>query len=891
MRRLVGLASLKIRAAARRVARLRVGRYLAYVTLLVFVCLMSASVTILLVVPGFEWLPQHDEARTLFAALLTAQAAIAALTLAVTQFVIQGVSTRRDANDRMYREYVQQSWVRQIFWGSIVAVVVGGVVFMAQEFVGGVENVANKVPGLKNLTLLSVISFGISLALPVVLFEKALFLLLPERWSTIRRTVNERGVRQAIEVYLSRHHRVVASLEANEPNLSATFPDPEEGLADEAIRGLLGDARRAMSEHGLREFTRSLNSIKDLISYAMDEIESHGTSWSAPGGQPDWPPVRDLRRNLYSFREDVIRAGNREYIFELLGLDYWLLSTGARRSCGELFTTGLESYRTNYQISVRVADREVREILRDRAWTNAPWTITRGELEDAFPYAIELVRHQERMLSDALHLEHSGDFEALHNRFETSLRLIRWDWDRRDGRNVSDALTQFYRVVLMGVGGRAIILAESGRLGDPCRYLTVCRGILGRVEHLAGDIAQALRREDQSQASQWSEWEWEGAEPGIVQRMSAERYPLTFFAVRLMELSSDAMPVIDLQGTANEVLSWFESNADRLLSFVSDQPDATREHRREWAAGALRAAVKRDEIAEDDRVIASELSPERVAGFNSSVYETALAVGSVERLFRECGAFLSLTEHTDPSPEKRGFFDLVSKAFLADMPSSGRTWYEPLKGDQFGRGLVSDILARFCEALDEAPELSVPLNSPEELLSAFDDAKAELGNSSELVAVLAGDWMAIEVALHTGKRDGFIPAWQLPDGNRDREWGQYHGHTLLRGPRDGERRLYLVDPRSWGCFVRAQCEGDQDLSIEIKPISADRAQELLDENPNHIPDESDQESKLRKLQTFVELAVCHRIEFRVKAHSRAKRMVSAGENVASEVTEAQPTSD
>ena len=153
-----------------------------------------------------------------------------------------------------------------------------------------------------------------------------------------------------------------------------------------------------------------------------------------PGGQPDWPPVRDLRRNLYSFREDVIRAGNREYIFELLGLDYWLLSTGARRRCGELFTTGLESYRTNYQISVRVADREVRELLRDRAWTNSPWTITRGELEDPFPYAIELVRHQERMLSDALHLDHPGDFETLHSGFETCLRLIRWDWDRRDGK-------------------------------------------------------------------------------------------------------------------------------------------------------------------------------------------------------------------------------------------------------------------------------------------------------------------------------------------------------------------------------------------------------------------------------------------------------------------------
>ena len=54
----------------------------------------------------------------------------------------------------------------------------------------------------------------------------------------------------------------------------------------------------------------------------------------------------------------------------------------------------------------------------------------------------------------------------------------------------------------MGVGGRAIILSESGTLEDPSRYLAVSRGILGRVEHLAGDIAQALKREDQSQASQ-----------------------------------------------------------------------------------------------------------------------------------------------------------------------------------------------------------------------------------------------------------------------------------------------------------------------------------------------------------------------------------------------------
>ena len=71
-----------------------------------------------------------------------------------------------------------------------------------------------------------------------------------------------RGVHRAVEVFLSRNRRAVAALEVAEPDLSATFPEPDEGLADEAIRGLLGDARRAMAEHGLREFTRSLDSIQ-----------------------------------------------------------------------------------------------------------------------------------------------------------------------------------------------------------------------------------------------------------------------------------------------------------------------------------------------------------------------------------------------------------------------------------------------------------------------------------------------------------------------------------------------------------------------------------------------------------------------------------------------------
>ena len=252
------------------------------------------------------------------------------------------------------------------------------------------------------------------------------------------------------------------------------------------------------------------------------------------------------------------------------------------RRCGELFSAGLESYRSNYRIAKRLADDETQEILRDRVWLNSPSAITGGEIEQVFPFAVELVRHQERMLSDALHLDQLGDYEALHKGFETFLRLSRWDWDSRDGASFSDELEQFYRVALIGLSGRVIILAESKKIEEPSGFLAVARVICGGVARLAADVAQAFSYQDQSQATLWSEWEWEGAEPGIVRTLSSERYPLTFFAVRLMELSSDDMPLIDLHGTASQALSWFELNADRLLPFVSDQPGAPGSNAGTW---------------------------------------------------------------------------------------------------------------------------------------------------------------------------------------------------------------------------------------------------------------------------------------------------------------------
>ena len=51
-------------------------------------------------------------------------------------------------------------------------------------------------------------------------------------------------------------------------------------------------------------------------------LPPEGVGWGPPGSSADWPPLWQLGRNLYAFGDEVIQAGNRDYVYELLRLDY-----------------------------------------------------------------------------------------------------------------------------------------------------------------------------------------------------------------------------------------------------------------------------------------------------------------------------------------------------------------------------------------------------------------------------------------------------------------------------------------------------------------------------------------------------------------------------------------
>ena len=661
----------------------------ARILLLLFV-VIAALVFAPIIAPPMPFLPEPGNAGAILGTLLTAQAAIAALTLAVTLFMMQGITARRDVDDRMYREYVRRSRVREILWGSLLAVGVTGVLFLWEEFISGNAATADVKRELRNFVLAAGLAFFLNVVLAVVLFEKAILLSGPARWMALRRDVNKNDVRESVQAFLRRARRASDAGEADEFGFAILLPDRDEGSADEAIRALLDDARRAMSERRQEELRRSLDSIRELVKYAMDEIKAKDIQWDAPGSQPGWPPLRELSRNLYSFREDVIREGDREYILELLRFDYMLTIEGVNERCGELFTVGLNGYRWNYRIANRIGGGEFREMLRDASSRNADSLIFGAELVEAFPYARQIVRHQERLLSDAMHSNQPTDYDELYRGFQAWLQFMRFHW-RIDNGAPSEAselyqqLQQEYHIALMGLGGRAVLLAQSKRVADANPYLDVARRAYARLVPMADDLASALVHDNFSRFSMWEEWDTEGAEPYQVVAIAPDQYPLMFFSLRLMELSSNAMPILDLHGRAQRALDWFINNSESVGAYVRAGLDPTSEQRREFATEALRSAVHRDEVAEDYEIIGRELSATRVSAFKSEVYEAACSENSVERVFQRASVSLSLPADAADAPEERVIARLERKGFLTDTPEAALVHYSTIDGGEWGR--------------------------------------------------------------------------------------------------------------------------------------------------------------------------------------------------------------
>jgi len=865
--------------AHRREVATRVGRAFSNSFLVAGISITGAAAVLFLVpifTSPFYWLPEPKDSLSLLGPLVGAQAAVAALTLAVTVFVVQGVTNKDDADDRTYREYVHRSQAEWVLWSSLGAAAITAAVLVGHRLISQAPAVLDAAQGLPNLTLVAVAALLGNLVLPGVLFRRAISLARPDQWRALRLDADKRDIRAAVHVFLGRYRRAAAALEADEPDLANLFPDPGEDAGNEAIRTVLGDARRAMAERKYGDFTRSLDAIKELVEHAMDELEREGVPWERPGSQPQWPPLHRLDGDLYSFREEVIGRGDRDYVLALLVLDHWLLTNGTRRRCGELFTTALAGYRWNYEVASWSGSSELRDLLRDRLWNVADGIVYGETPQELFAYARQLVKHQELVLADALLADRPDDFERLHRGFSRLLRTIRRHWDVDSSPSSASVelyqeLAQTYRIALMGLGGRAILLSESGTATDPGPYLDVAREEYADPAGLAADVAQALSNQDESRFSLWTDWEMEGAGNAEVRSVDPLRYPFTFFVPRLLELATANMPALDLGGRATVVLDWFEVNSQRLAPHAAAAPDQTMTERRDFAAHALRSAVRRDAAMEDAAVIDLKLDTKKVETFAEGVRASARATNIVQRVFARAGALLHTGGSKEAGPAPRVMSRLELKAVFAEVPKEHPTrYYGGPDGSSWGMAHASDVVELLCEALDDATTITRSLDTAADLLEAIDKSVDELGPKGETLVLLAGYWG--DILFDLDEENGYeVVATDTPE-DWDGVMESYRGHPIIRGPGRGNRRLYVLDPGAWGCLARSGGEADEELSVEVETISLERAQELLDANPDYFPDEPDEASKLRKLQTQVVITVEATVEFQVTDASRARKI-------------------
>ena len=483
------------------------------------------------------------------------------------------------------------------------------------------------------------------------------------------------------------------------------------------------------------------------------------------------------------------------------------------------------------------------------------------------------------MLSDAMQSSRPDDFDSLDKGFGNFFRFLRWQWEldtnpTPEPASLYEALDREHRIVLIGLAARAATLEETGRITDMSPYALPARQEYSNPGTLADDLAYAIQSREQLTFSQWTEWDWQdtGREMGQVVSVSPEKYPFTFFAIRMMEIVTDPRPSINLHRSAQRTLDWFTNNSERIERHVVAKAGFTVQRSHELVVEALAEAVTNDSIQEDLDIIGWNLSEERISEFTSEVYVEEASTNVVERLFEQKGSLLYLAGDDGDIPEARGFHRLELKAFLAEIPPESRHGYARLEGDRIGAGLSADVIHLLRESLKGAPEIETRLDTPEDFLRAIDAANEELNPSREIIILQTGDWFDIHSALYRELPQGYKPWWQQEEGERVGGIARYLGHPIIQGPQDGERQLHVVEPSTWGCLIKAQFENGEDLRVEVNPVTFQRAQELLDRNPAYFQDEPNRDSQMRKLQACAEIIVEARTKFHVSDSSRARRI-------------------
>jgi len=257
-------------------------------------------------------------------------------------------------------------------------------------------------------------------------------------------------------------------------------------------------------------------------------------------------------------------------------------------------------------------------------------------------------------------------------------------------------------------------------------------------------------------------------------------------------------------------------------------------------------------------IILKPVSKARKKAFFEGFCADREKAGTTRMLFDRSKALLRKKER--PKPEEvswSGFSLLLRKAPLVDLPNWApyRTW-------DFAVAMEKNLLARFEQALREGTEgrFGDPVNrDAASVVRAFDDLAADLDGRGYTPSVLVmagplGSQLLVDLKPDPKLRivvSDWEPQVKQALGTTFRIVNMYEGLPILHIPESPSPGLYVVDLARFATLT----EYGEKPDFELEAIDDVRARDLLQRNPNLVPDSPtgphSESEKARELQLKV----------------------------------------
>ena len=417
--------------------------------------------------PPLSLLPADPEdVSDIVQSILQAQAAMMAISLAVMAFLVGGVR-HEDIDDPLYEWFLRKAYVRPVFALTVLLTMGTTVAFVVTE--------VWDMCGVPNLTLFAGCSILLAMTVIVGFAFRALNLLRPGQYRTLKEEVTAAAVTEGADAYADFLREVH---EGKAPDGGQQVEKADE--ANRAVQRVMDDAERAVHRMRYTDFRDALAILEQSLELAV----SRGTLRQAPGSAPDppdaampWPTGLVVVRGLLRVDGLCLRDGLSDYLESVRYLRQWWLGTAISHAHARALEAAAASLYRQYDVARRESSdgdrREVSEQARRLLFSNlrhirshVRYALTPAERQ---PLACVLLNIVQRYIGGLLE---QGDHDAACDwlddlsRYLSMQRLSGAEQREFTSRMAGGPSLQAYaRIAGMSVAGRALEL-DAGPVLD-----------------------------------------------------------------------------------------------------------------------------------------------------------------------------------------------------------------------------------------------------------------------------------------------------------------------------------------------------------------------------------------------------------------------------------------